>query len=75
MMHKVLVALSIDAVGIARLPESLAAAGCEVDVICGPGLAVSSSRFVTRRVRTKRSPIDVRQGLEEHVKRYPERYS
>src|SRR5580692_7228289 len=74
-MHKVLIGISIDAVGIARLPQVLAEAGCEVTVVCGPGLAATSSRFVAEHVRTGRSPHQVRQGLEDHAAKYPGVYS
>ncbi len=74
-MHKVLVGISIDAVGVARLPQVLVAAGCEVNVVCGPGLAMTSSRFVREHIRTGRSADAVRQGLEEHLRAHPDRYS
>jgi hypothetical protein len=73
--HKVLIALSIDALGAARFPQVMAAAGCEVTVVCGRGLAITSSRFVKEHIRTGRSPREVRAGLESHVAQYPDRYS
>jgi glutathione synthase/RimK-type ligase-like ATP-grasp enzyme len=74
-MRKVLIGISIDAVGVARLPQILVAAGCTVHVVCGAGLAVTSSRFVSKHIRTGRSAHDVRQGLEKHVKDSPDLYS
>jgi hypothetical protein len=73
--HKVLLGISIDALGAARFPQVMAAAGCDVTVVCGPGLAVTSSRHVKKHVRTGRSPREVRLGLENHVAQHPDLYS
>jgi hypothetical protein len=73
--RNVLLAVSIDSVGVARLPQVLAAAGCRVTVVSGPGLAVTASRHVAKHITTGRSPADVRQGMEQHVERFPDLYS
>lgn len=72
---KVLLALSIDAVGVGRLPEVLAEAGCEVTVISGAGLAVTNSRFVSHHIWTGYTPHEVRRGLEEHLSGNPNKYA
>jgi predicted ATP-grasp superfamily ATP-dependent carboligase len=73
--NKILIGVSIDALGAARFPQVMATAGCEVTVVCGRGLAVTSSRFVKEHIKTGRSPREVRLGLESHVAQYPDRYS
>jgi len=74
-LRNVLVGISIDAVGVCRLPQVLAASGCRVTVVSGPGLAVLSSRHVDRHIATGRAPESVREGLEKHVEEFPDLYS
>jgi glutathione synthase/RimK-type ligase-like ATP-grasp enzyme len=74
-MQRVLVAISIDAVGAARLPRLLADSGCEVSVVSGQGLSILSSRSVHHHVRTGRSPAEVRAGLEAELTRNSGFYS
>jgi hypothetical protein len=73
-IHNVLLAVSIDSVGVGRLPQVLAAGGCHVTVVSGRGLAVTASRYVAKHIATGRSPSDVRQGLEQHVEQFPDLY-
>ncbi len=70
---RVLVALSIDAVGAARIPEVLAAAGLEVTLVCPANRAALSSRYVTRHIPAGPDIAAVHTGLEEHVAAYPDR--
>ncbi len=72
--NSVLIATSLDAPGLARLPEMFAKGAVEVTVATGDGFAISSSRFVSHRIRTGRSPEEVRQGLEDHLGLLPTRY-
>lgn len=73
-MFEVLVATSIDAVGVSRLPAVLIAAGCRVTLVSGPGQAISSSRFVSHHILTQSGPAAVSQGLEAHLAAHPGKY-
>lgn len=72
--NSILLATSIDALGLARLPSVFAKGGIAVTVACGAGLAITKSRFVANHVRTGRAPQQVREGLEEHISRFPDLY-
>ena len=60
MRPEILLAVSIDAVGVARLPQVLAAAGCQVTVMSCRGLAIAASRFVSKHIVTGASTAEVR---------------
>lgn len=72
--NRILLATSIDVVGLPRLPEVFANGGIEVTVASGAGLAITRSRFVSKHIRTERSPEQVREGLEDHVTRFANQY-
>jgi len=72
MIHNVLLGISIDSIGVARLPKVLAAAGCDVTIISGRGLAVTASRHAGRHIATGQSPSEVREGIEQHVEKFPD---
>jgi len=73
-MKEILIAISIDSVGAARLPQLFAAAGCRVTVVSGAGLAITASKYVQDHIVTERPTESVRAGLEEHLSYFPARY-
>lgn len=72
---RVLLAVSIDAVGGARLPQLFSNAGCEVAVVGPRGLAITSSRHVKQHIVTDRPPTAVRFGLEAEAVSNSSRYA
>lgn len=73
-MSRLILGLSIDALGASRLPELMAAAGCEITLVCGRGLAISSSGDVSHRILTERSATAVRDAIERTVASDPQGY-
>jgi predicted ATP-grasp superfamily ATP-dependent carboligase len=53
--QQIILAVSVDGVGITRLPALLASAGFRVTLVAPSGLAIAKSRFVTRRIQVPRA--------------------
>ena len=74
-LTRVLAGISIDALGAARVPALLVAAGFEVTVVCSGHLAVRRSRSVSRFIETGCAPSDVHAGIEAEIAANPDRYA
>lgn len=62
-----LLVVSVDAVGVTRLPKLLHDAGLRVTLLGRPGLAVARSRFVQRRLLMSADPHGLLQTLRQHL--------
>ncbi len=66
--------VSIDAVGLTRLAAVLAKAGAEITLVCSRGLAISSSRFIRKRICGQPGRQAVCSALAECIAARPQFY-
>jgi predicted ATP-grasp superfamily ATP-dependent carboligase len=72
--RKVLLAASIDAVGIGRLPRLFSAAGYKVVLLGADHMAVSKSRFIVRRITCPRGAAATAPAIREHLRIHGNEY-
>ncbi len=70
----ILIVVSIDAIGVARLPGIFHRAGYVVDVLARQRTAVLASRFVSNRRVVAGGPVDVAQALAEGLPEFTKTY-
>jgi len=67
MDHCILLVLSIDRIGIGRLPRALKRHGFKVDILAAPHFLICSSRFVDTRYESSPNPEVTANRLRDHL--------